>query len=492
MAASPTDRRGAGVHVYRQVGFVLGPGLAVLMLLAGPPAGMEPAAWRTAAAAVWMAAWWMTEAAPVAVTALLPLVLFPLLTVSPMKETAAPYAHPMIYLFLGGFMIARAIEKWNLHKRIALHILLFMGSNGRSLVAGFMMAGAALSMWVTNTATTMMLLPIALAIIAMVDETATGLSPRNRRNFRIVLLLGIAYAATIGGMATLVGTPPNALLAGFMMENYGVEIGFGQWMAVGLPLSLVMLPLCWLILTRLVYPVAFTTSGETRSLLVSMLADLGPIGAPEKRVAYVFALTAAAWISRPLLDNWPPLAGLSDPGIAMTAGLALFVLPAGGGARGPLLDWDTARGLPWGILILFGGGLSLAAAVSSSGLALDIGAMLATLDALSLAVLVVVTATLIIFLTELTNNLATTATFLPVVAAIATQLGYDPMVLAVPVALAASCAFMLPVATPPNAIVYGSEQFSIPQMARAGAAINVLGIVLVTVVSLVLVPAILK
>jgi sodium-dependent dicarboxylate transporter 2/3/5 len=410
----------------RRVGLYLGPTVFVLLLVLPAPDGMDTNAWYAAAAAAWMAIWWMTEAVSVAVTALLPIVLFPMLGISDIKTTTSSYAHPIIYLFLGGFMVALATERWNLHKRIALNILLVVGSNGSSLIAGFMIAGALLSMWVTNTATTMMLLPIALAIIAVVAETNHELDPAHRRNFEVALLLSIAYAATIGGMATLIGTPPNALLAAFMEDNYAVEIGFGQWMAVGLPLSMVMLPMSWWVLTKLIFPFQVHTSSRTHEVLISMRDELGHLKPEEKRVSLVFLIMALSWIFRPLLTELPGLSGLTDQGIAVSAGIALFLIPAS--EKGTkIMDWRTAQKLPWEILILFGGGLALAAAVSSTGLAQVIGQSLATLGGLNIAILVAAVATLIIFLTELTSNLATTATFLPVVATIAAQAGQDPL-----------------------------------------------------------------
>ncbi len=480
----------APVTKLKRIGLYLGPSLFLLMMLVPKPDSLSEAAWFAAATASWMAIWWMTEAVSVAVTALLPILMFPLLGISSIKETTASYAHPIIYLFLGGFMVALAAEKWNLHKRIALTILLSAGSNGRSLIAGFMISGALLSMWVTNTATTMMLLPIALAIIAVVNETTEDISEADRHNFQIALLLSIAYAATIGGMATLIGTPPNALLAAFMEENYQVQIGFGRWMAVGLPLTCVMLPLSWLVLTRLIFPFEIHTTPETRKTLKTIRGNLGPLSAEEKSVSIVFVIMALSWIFRPLLAELPGLSALSDQGIAIAAAIVLFVIPTS--KKGEfVMDWETALRLPWGILILFGGGLALAAAVSDTGLAQAIGQQLAGIGALNIALLVIAVATLIIFLTELTSNLATTATFLPVVATIAAQAGQDPLLLAVPAALAASCAFMLPVATPPNAIVYGSGKITIPQMSRAGLALNLLGVMLVSLLSLFLVPLVL-
>lgn len=474
----------------RTLGLYLGPTVFLVMLNLPVPDGMPAEAWLAAASATWMAIWWMTEAVAVAVTALLPIVLFPLLGISDIKETVSSYAHPIIYLFLGGFMVALATEKWNLHKRVALSILLLVGSNGGALVAGFMASGALLSMWVTNTATTMMLLPIALAIITVVQETSEDADPDHRRNFEIALLLSIAYAATIGGMATLIGTPPNALLAAFMEDNYGVEIGFGQWMAVGLPLAIVMLPVCWLVLTKIIFPFEVRTTRKTELVLQQMREQLGVMKMEERRVSLVFVCMALSWIFRPLLTELPGLSGLTDQGIAVAAAIALFLIPASEKGQ-MIMDWETALRLPWGILILFGGGLALAAAVSNTGLAQVIGQQLSALGSFNVVVLVVAVAALIIFLTELTSNLATTATFLPVVATIAAQAGQDPLMLAAPAALAASCAFMLPVATPPNAIVYGSGRVSIPEMCKAGVTLNFVGIIFVSLAAIFLVPVVL-
>ena len=478
------------VPLSRRLGQLAGPATAIFMFFLPPPEGLPLVGWFTAAAAVWMAIWWVTEAVPVAVTALLPLVLFPLLGVDPIHSVAKPYAHPVVFLFMGGFILAFSVERWNLHKRIALAVLQAVGADGRFLIAGFMLASALISMWAMNTSTTMMLLPIGLAVVSVIRETSDGLGQKELVNFEVALLLGIAYAATMGGMATLVGTAPNALLSAFMQENYATDIGFANWMLVGLPLSIIMLPLCWLLLTRVLYPVQFHTSQEAQQVLRSMFQGLGAMTVPERRVGLVFFFTAVAWVFRPLLDNLPFLQNLSDAGIAITAAISLFLIPSGAVTGRSLMDWQTAKNIPWNLLLLFGGGLSLAAAVSSSGLATWIGGSFAELGALHVSLLVIATCALIVFLTELTSNLATTATFLPVVAAAATGVGLDPILLTLPVALAASCAFMLPVATPPNAIVYGSGKISIPQMARAGIALNVLSILLISLVALFLAPAV--
>lgn len=487
-----TEESDSGRVRHQRIGLWLGPALAIAMLIGGPPDDLTGAAWRAAAMGVLMAVWWATEAVPIAVTALLPLVLFPILGIATIHETAAPFANKVIYLFLGGFMVALAMQRWNLHRRIALNVLQFAGSNGASLVGGFMLASALLSMWVMNTSTTMMLLPIAVSVVGAIQASVDGLDERAKKDFQYALLLGVAYAATIGGMSTLVGTAPNAMMAAFMLETYGSEINFSNWMMLGLPLSAAMLPLAWLALTRFVFKVNFKTSKEGRSLLRRMKNDMGSITIPEKRVAFVFVTLALTWILRPILVKVPGLEALDDSGIAMAGGLALFLIPSGVREDPYLIRWIHIEKLPWAILLLFGGGLSLAAAVSRTGLASWLGSSLHDVGALPIALLVLIVATMIVFLTELTSNIATTATFMPVVGAIALEAGYDPIVLLVPVTLAASCAFMLPVATPPNAIVFGSGLLTIPKMAKAGMALNLIAIVLVSLAALFLAPVFLQ
>jgi sodium-dependent dicarboxylate transporter 2/3/5 len=473
---------------YQDIGLYLGPAITVLMLIVGPQGGLDETAWRTAALGLWMAVWWATEARPVGVTAFIPLILFAPFGITTIREAAAPYANPIIYLYLGGFLIALAMQRWNLHKRIALTLLTVAGSNGRSLVGGFMVTAALLSMWMTNTSTTMMLLPIILSVITVIAETVTEIGEKERKNFEVCLLLGTAFGATIGGVATLVGTPPNAFLAGFLADNYGIEISFARWMLVGVPVTLIMLPLCWLTLTRLVYPISFETSPETRKHLEDLKNAMGKASSAEWRVGVVFACVVVGWMTRPWLTKFLPIEGLSDPGIVMIAAFLMFLIPSGGRNTLRLLNWKQTKELPWEILILFGGGLSLAASVSNTGLAHWLGASLVPLGAYGIAAIVVGAVVLVIFLTELTSNLATTATILPVLAALALELGISPVTLTVPVALAASCAFMLPVATPPNAIVFGSGRLTIPQMAKAGLVMNLVGIVLLSLVALFLAP----
>ena len=469
-------------------GFGLGVALAFFVLAVPAPEGLSIEGQRTAAIFLLMGAWWATEAVPVAVTALVPLALFPLLGIVDIQNAADPYANKTIYLFFGGFLMATAIQKWDLHKRIALFVLQNAGSNGASLIFGFMLTAALISMWVMNTATTIMLLPIGLAVITVVKSTVKYLSDEEIEAFQLALLLGIAYGATIGGMSTLIGTGPNGMLAAFMADNYNLDISFVDWMKVGVPLSAVMLPCSWLILTKVIFKVNFETSSETKELLSSMKEELGELKGPELKVLIIFFITALAWMFRTVLDNFSFLNGLSDAGIAMVSALFLFLVPNGNkDKKGPLLEWkDAQENVPWGLLVLFGGGLSLANAVQATGLAIWMGSLIP--QGVSLALIVILVVALIIFLTELTSNMATTATFLPVVAAIALQSNFDPLLVTAAVALAASCAFMLPVATPPNAIVFGSGLIRVPQMAKAGFLLNILGITVVSLVAVFSVP----
>jgi solute carrier family 13 (sodium-dependent dicarboxylate transporter), member 2/3/5 len=446
--------------------------------LLDPPAGMTLPAWRTAAVGIFMACWWITEAIPIPATALTPLLLFPLLGILPIGATAAPYANPIIFLFLGGFVIALAMERHGLHRRIALLVVRSMGVQPPMLVFGFMAATAFLSMWVSNTATVVMMLPIGLSVVQLVRPEA-GDGPMEF-NFAIALMLGIAYAASIGGLATLIGTPPNALLAAFMRETYGVEVGFAQWMVVGLPLVLVALPLSWATITKVVYPIRIREIPGGAQTIQREYAMLGPITRAERSVAVIFITTALLWITRPLLDEHLP--GLSDTSIAIAAALATFVVPVSLRHGEFLMDWKTAERLPWGVLLLFGGGLALAGAITTTGLSGWIGEAMTALESWPLPLIILLLTAVVIFLTELTSNTATAAAFLPLVASLALALGENPLVLLVPAALAASCAFMLPVATPPNAIIYGSGHVTVPQMARAGIWLNILFTALIALV----------
>ncbi|NCP65462.1 MAG: SLC13/DASS family transporter [Paraglaciecola sp.] len=480
---------------YQDVGLLLGPIIfTTLMYFSSDQDVMSVAAWRTAAVGLWMAIWWATEAIPVPVTAFLPIVTFPMLGIASLKEATAAYSNPIIFLFMGAFVLALAVERWHLHKRIALSILSVTGTDGNRLIGGFMVVAALLSMWMTNTSTTMMLMPIALSVTTVICDNIDGLSKSRKSNFQVAMLLGLAYATTIGGLATLVGTPPNALLAAFIQENYGIEISFARWMALGVPIMCLMLPLTWLLLTRFTFKVDIPANQHTQAHINKLRRELGPITRPEMRVAIIFALVIVFWILRRPIASWFDADFLTDPGIVMAAALLLFILPSGAAhndasnthrpaAQPQLMTWHDASRLPWGVLILFGGGLSLAASVSSTGLAQWLGESLMPLGDMGILLLIIAATGVVIFLTELTSNLATTATFLPVMAAVALQLNISPLLLCIPITLAASCAFMLPVATPPNAIVFASGLLSIPQMVRAGILLNILGMALLTAVA---------
>ncbi len=462
-------------------GMVAGLAAMATMLVVPAPAGMPAEAWLVAAVAVLMASWWISEAVPLPVTALIPIVLFPLLGIAPLAKAAAPYADPVMFLFLGGFLLGIGLERRNLHKRAGLHAILFIGTSPRRLVGGFLVATAALSMWVSNSATAVIMLPVATAVLGLFAFHCR-VDVVSQRNLGAAVMLAVAYGASIGGLGTLIGTPPNALLAAYMEREHGVTIGFAQWMLIGLPMVFAMIAITWPLLVRL-HPISAGAVDAGPAIRVE-LQSLGPMGSAERRVAAVFLVTALAWVARPLYGAYVP--GLDDSVIAILGALCLFVIPSGEGDGGRLIGWEDTRALPWGILILFGGGLSLAGAISSSGLAAWLGGAMAGLGSLPVLAVVAAATLGMIFLTELTSNTASAATFLPVGGAIALGIGIEPALLAVPLALAASCAFMLPVATPPNAIVFASGAVTIGQMARAGLWINLLGTVVIVTLSYVL------
>ena len=470
-------------------GFSIGLVLFFIMLFLPAPEGLSQAGWMVAAVGVLMATWWGTEALPVPVTALLPLALFPLLGVADFKTTALPFSNPNIYLFLGGFILALGIENSGLHKRLALKMIIKVGTSGARLVGGFMLVAALLSMWVMNTSVTLMLLPIGLAVCGVVSSTIPDISPQEKKSFDNALLIGIAYAATIGGMSTLIGTAPNIVFSAFMQETYGLTIGFIDWMKLGVPVAICMLFGAWYSLTKFIFPLNFTASLETKLKLKTMLVELGPMSKDESKVLIIFGLAAGSWIFRKALIQIDFLSGLTDAGIAIIAAILLFMTPSAS-RKGDLLSWDKTNKLPWGLLLLFGGGLTLAVQINDSGLGVWIGQGLMILSSVPPLLIIFCVATLIIFLTEITSNVATTSAFLPVIGAVAVAFDIAQISLTIPVVLAASCAFMLPVATPPNAIVYGSGKFDIATMMRAGFALNIIGMFVVTLFAYYLAPMI--
>ncbi len=451
----------------------VGIALFILFLLLPAPEGMSPEAWRLVAVAVLMIAWWITEAIPVAVTALLPVALFPLVGATNARAATTPYGDPIIFLFMGGFFLAMALERWNLHRRIALNIVSRTGSQQHRIVGGFMLATAFCGLWVSNTATAVMMFPVALSVAQLISQKGGS------SQFPLALMLSVAYAASIGGIGTLIGTPPNALMAGALSQTYGYDIGFAQWMIFGIPIMLVMLFGAWLLLTRVSIRLDRKKIEGADELFQSQLNELGTWSRAERRVCIVFFVTAMLWIFRSVLSDFIP--GLSDASIAILAAVALFIIPSGDKQGGALVDWPMTKNLPWGILVLFGGGLSLSAAVVATGLDGWIGDQLGTYaSALPTFGIVVLVALAVLIMTEFMSNTATAATFIPIVSGLAMSLGENPLLLMVPATLAASMTFMLPVATPPNALVFSSGYITIPQMARHGFLMNVLSLIVIT------------
>jgi sodium-dependent dicarboxylate transporter 2/3/5 len=461
----------------QKIGLLLGPLLFVFVYLLPQPADMPEHSLQVAAVALLMATYWITEAIPIPATALMPIVLFPLLDVMPTSKVTLAYGNHLIFLFMGGFLIAVTIEKWQLHRRIALRTILLVGVSSNQIILGFMLATAFLSAWISNTATAMMMVTIGLAVVKQAQQDS-GSQP-DHSNFATALMLSIAYAASIGGVATLIGTPPNAILAGVIESNYGYSIGFAQWMLFGVPVSLTMLALGWFYLTRIAFKSEFDELPGGKHSIQQKLDELGPMSLPEKKVLSIFALVAVSWILRGLLDI-EELSAVSDASIAIAGAVLLFIIPADKNMSEPLLDWHTAKTIPWDIMILFGGGFALANGFSSSGLTEWLAKQLVSLQNMDLIIIVFMVVLLVIFLTEITSNTATASLMLPVMGAFAVAIQISPLYLMVAVALAASFAFMLPVATPPNAIVFSSRKISIPQMARAGVWLNIIGSILIT------------
>ena len=495
MAAGNGQGRGAenGSRL-RKASLLTGVLILVSVLLLPSPATLSPLGWHTAGVVMLMALWWTTEAIPIAATAMLPLVLFPVLGILDMPDAAAPYANDIVFLSMGGFLIAVAMERCGLHRRIALGIVAAVGVQPRRLVLGFMLAAAFLSMWISNTATTAMMYPIGMAIAVL-------FRPQDQEGpfeLGICLMLGVAYAATIGGVTTLIGTPPNAVLAATASETLGVTIGFVDWMLVGVPIAIVFLPIGWLLLTRVLHPPG-NLRGDASAVLEGERQKLGPMSRAERLVAVVFVLAAVAWVMRapkqiggfniPGIQTFAPW--VKDSTIAMAAALALFVVPTSWRRYEFALDWQTANKIPWGIIVLFGGGLSMARARSKTGLAEWIGSGVSQFEAWPIWLVLGGVAFLFLFLTEVTSNVATATMAMPIMAGAASGLGIPPLQMMATAALAVSMAFMLPVATPPNAIVFASGYVTVPQMARVGIWFNLISGLLVTIAASLLVPILL-
>ena len=486
-----------GRTLAQTIGLVLGPAIAAALLIADAEGWkLDPSRDRLnamAAVAALMAVWWLTEAVPLAVTALLPLVLFPLLKIPPYSDVAFQYGREILFLFLGGFLIALGIEESGLHRRVALHVLALVGDRPRQIVLGFMLATAVLSMWISNTATTLMMLPIAVSVLAQVDRNEANRAMA--RPFGIALLLSVAYSASIGGIATLIGTPPNLMFLDFYQRYApGETVSFAGWMALAMPFSVVMLLFAWLLLTRVLFPVGAERLLGGKSVVREQLRGLGPISSAEFRMAIIFAVTALLWVTREPLEGWgwgPAFGTLNeetgmrislakDSTVAIFMAVLCFIVPRGGGDRQTLVTWDLTPRIPWAIILLYGGGFALGTGLMETGLDVYLGNRLAEqMGGLSPTARVGLVTTAMTFFTELTSNMASVTMILPILGETARQLEMPVWDLMVPATLAASCAFMLPIATAPNAIVYSTGRIRMWDMIRAGFLLNILGVVLV-------------
>lgn len=485
------------------LGLISGPCIVALLLAIGAPSDLAdgahaPPAWIALALLSLMAIWWVTEAVPIPVTSLLPLVVVPLSGIGTMAEAATPYMHPIVVLLLGGFIFAKAIENWGLHERIALNVVSRSGGSPAGLIGGFMVAAALLSMWISNSATSIMMMPIAISV-----AVAIGNGDEHRHHdFTLALLLGIAYGCSIGGLGTPVGTPTNLIVMGYLNEHGNREIGFSQWMMLGLPVVALLLPLAWLSLTRWSFKMPNLDVDSAKEKVADRIEKLGPTSIPERRTLIVFGVIASLWIFRRSLnqleipigaDIYMPFAGLTDQVTAIIAVLACFIVPAGGKNRRSqkLLSWDVAETIPWGVLLLFGGGMSLAHTIASTGLSVYIGESLAPLTALPTLLIIVLITSVVLALTEVTSNIATASALMPVLGALAFESGLPLEMMAAPVALAASCAFMLPMATGPNAVVFATRKVSLATMAKTGFRINLIAVVVITIIAYFLAPLVL-
>jgi len=471
---------------YKKVGFILGPLLCVIFYNL-PFEIINDNADKVIAIALWMISWWITEAVSISVTALIPLTIFPLLGIMEMKTVSANYGHPIVFLFFGGFVMALALEKVGLHKRIALNIIKLTGTSPNRVILGFMIATAFLSMWISNTATTVVMLPIALSVIDLISQDSDGFTKEDK-NFALSIMLGIAFSANAGGIATIIGTPPNTVMVGFMEQEYGVQISFFKWMMMGVPFSCLMIGIIYFILVKIVYPNRLSALSNSKDIIGEELQKLGSIKATEMRVILVFVVTIIAWVFKNFINAYFPFIQLSDAGISMLAALALFSVPFNFSKGEFSLIWQDTQKLPWGILILFGGGLSLASGLSSAGVIEFIGELVSSNETFSAITVCSILIFVMLFMTELMSNVALVAIFSPVVAGIALGLDYEILYMLIPIAMASSCAFMLPMATPPNAIVFASGHIKVHEMVRAGIYLNFIAVFILILFAALIIP----
>ncbi|WP_041059092.1 SLC13 family permease [Jeotgalibacillus campisalis] len=470
----------------QRTGLILGPLLFLITILFFQPETLSRGGVMVLATTLWVATWWITEAIPIPAASLLPIVLLPVTGALEGSAVTASYGDPIVFLFLGGFMIALAMERWSLHKRIALNIISIVGTSTSNIILGFMIATGFLSMWVSNTAAVMMMVPIATAITYQVSQSLKNTDKDyslEEEKFSKALLFAVGYAGTIGGLGTLIGTPPNLLLAGIVSELYGIQISFAMWLLFAAPIVIILLFFTWLYLTRVAHPIQLKQLPGGKELIQAEKKKLGRTSYEEKMVAIIFAFAAFMWITRSFLwenENFFVIPGINDTMIAITAGILLFLIPAKSGGK-KLLDWTVAKDIPWGILLLFGGGLAIAAGFRETGLANWIGEQLTVLEGVNFILMIVITAALVLFLTEITSNTATATMILPVLASLAVAINVHPYALMVPAAMAANCAFMLPVGTPPNAIIFATGKLKIIEMVKNGFWVNIACVIIITI-----------
>lgn len=466
----------------KRIGLILGPVLFIVILMSAN-SSLEQSSWNVLAIAAWMVTWWITEAIPIYATALIPLVMFPYLGVFDVSRAASSYANSIIFLFMGGFIIALGLEKHNLHRRIALNLIRITGTGANGIILGFMLATFFLSMWISNTATAVMMLPIATSVVSIIKEQVGDGNTKGFKLFALALFLGIAYSANIGGTSTIIGTPPNVVLMGYFKEFYDYEVAFSDWILIGLPTAILLMLLTFILLTRVMYRNKLGEISGASGVLRQHLKDMGPFGQNEKLVTLIFGLTALAWIFKNPVNNLIGFTLLNDTVTAMSGGVLMFITPIHWKSGENLLDWDDMIKLPWGILILFGGGICLANGMAETGLIQLIGETISNYPGIEGWVLILVLTTLVLFMTELMSNVALITIFIPVVFGIAQGLGMDPLLLSIPVTFAASCAFMMPISTPPNAIVFASGHIRIKDMVRAGFILNIISIIILVLFS---------
>lgn len=470
-----------------QAGLVLGLASFAAVLCSPPPAGLAVESWQVLGVALWMVIWWMTDAAPIAVTSMVPLIVFPFLGLATLEDIGFNYANEAVFLILGGFLLGAALERRNLHLRFSLALIRRMGTESHRVIGGFMLATALISMWITNAAAALIMLPIAVSVAKVLLEERGG-DEKEKKAFGTALMLGLAYSASIGGMMTLVGTTTNAVFKGYMEKTFDLRIGFFDWMLVGVPVGLALLLAGWALLCYVLFPCDRRHHAGVREVVERRLRELGRLSHAEELVLVVFAVVVGLWIFKGMLQEWLPLLNLNDASIAILGAVLLFVTPVDWRKKEMLLEWKDTRDLPWGVLLLLGGGLALAAMMNDHGVADWIGAGIQSMGEISPFWLLVLSLALVMLMTELMSNVATVTTLLPVMTGVAVGFDLNPMFLAVPAAMAASCAFMLPVSTPPNAIVFGTHLVTVPQMARAGLWLNLIALAVLSAAAYLLVP----